>query len=58
MAHYIIEKEGNYMLVPLPDEAWAILQSQLINKKFIFPFISSSITAGFQRVRDSLGKAG
>lgn len=36
MAHYIIEKEGNYMLVPLPDEAWAILQSQLINKNLYF----------------------
>lgn len=50
MAHYIIKKEGNYMLVPLLGEAWTILQSQLKNQKFIFPFISSSITAGFQRV--------
>ncbi len=50
MAHYIIEKESNYMLVPLLGDAWAIVQSQLKNLKFIFPFISSSITAGFQRV--------
>ena len=57
MAHYIIEKGSNYMLVPLLGEAWTILQSQLKHHKFIFPFISSSITAGFQRVRNSLGKA-
>lgn len=58
MAHYIIKKRGQLYAVPLLGEAWTILQSQLKHHKFIFPFISSLITAGFQRVRDSLGKAG
>ena len=51
------KKEGNHMLVPLLGEAWTILQSQPKNEKLIFPYNSSSVTAGFQRVRNILGIA-
>ena len=51
------KKEGNHMLVPLLGEAWTILQSQPKNEELIFPYNSSSVTAGFQRVRNILGIA-
>ncbi|OCG08842.1 integrase [Gilliamella sp. wkB178] len=51
------KKIGNHMLVPLLGNAWKILQSQPKNNELIFPYNSKSVTAGFQRVRNSLGIA-
>ena len=49
------KKEGNHMKVALLGEAWEIAQRQPRNGDLIFPYNSRSVTAGFQRVRDSLG---
>ncbi|VTP16085.1 site-specific tyrosine recombinase XerC [Phytobacter ursingii] len=49
------KKEGNHMQVALLGEAWDIVQRQPRKSELIFPYKSSSVTAGFQRVRESLG---
>jgi integrase len=49
------KKTGNHMLVPLLGGAWEILQKQPKNKEQVFPFNSRSVSAGYQRVRNSLG---
>lgn len=49
------KKEGNHMNVALLGEAWDIVQRQPRKSELIFPYISSSVTAGFQRVRSALG---
>lgn len=43
------------MLVPLLGEAWDIAMRQPRGGEFIFPYNSTSVTAGFQRVRTALG---
>ncbi|OKP02634.1 tyrosine-type recombinase/integrase [Xenorhabdus eapokensis] len=49
------KKAGNHMLVPLLGEAWEIVQRQPRKSELIFPYNPKSVTAGFQRVRNSLG---
>jgi len=49
------KKAGNHMLVPLLGGAWEILSRQPRNDERIFPYNSSSVSAGFQRVRNKLG---
>ncbi|MBV8043830.1 site-specific integrase, partial [Pluralibacter sp.] len=49
------KKGGNHMKVALLGEAWDIVQRQPRKSELIFPYISSSVTAGFQRVRSKLG---
>ncbi len=49
------KKEGNHMKVALLGEAWDIVQRQPKKSEFIFPYNSTSVTAGFQRVRSKLG---
>ncbi len=49
------KKQGNHMLVPLLGESFDIAMRQPKNSEFIFPYNSRSVTAGFQRVRNSLG---
>ncbi|NOI23868.1 tyrosine-type recombinase/integrase [Vibrio mediterranei] len=49
------KKEGNHMWVPLLGEAWEILNRQPKTCDRIFPYNSKSVSAGFQRVRSSLG---
>ncbi|MCX8727011.1 tyrosine-type recombinase/integrase [Gilliamella sp. B2838] len=49
------KKIGNHMLVPLLGDSWNILQSQPKDEVLVFPYNSSSVTAGFQRVRNELG---
>ncbi|HGC4819412.1 tyrosine-type recombinase/integrase, partial [Escherichia coli] len=46
---------GNHMKVALLGEAWDIVQRQPKKSEFIFPYNSTSVTAGFQRVRSKLG---
>ncbi|SFN19804.1 Phage integrase family protein [Izhakiella capsodis] len=48
------KKTGNHMLVPLLGEAWDIVQRQPKTSALIFPYNSLSVTADFQRVRNSL----
>ena len=43
------------MWVPLLGEAWEILNRQPKTCDRIFPYNSKSVSAGFQRVRSSLG---
>lgn len=43
------------MNVALLGEAWDIVQRQPRKSELIFPYISGSVTAGFQRVRSALG---
>ncbi len=43
------------MKVALLGEAWDIVQRQPKKSEFIFPYNSTSVTAGFQRVRSKLG---
>ncbi len=43
------------MKVALLGEAWDIVQRQPQKSEFIFPYNSTSVTAGFQRVRSKLG---
>ena len=49
------KKAGNHMLVPLLGGAWEILNNQPRNEERIFPYQSTSVTSGFQRVRNKLG---
>lgn len=49
------KKTGNHMTVPLLGEAWDILIKQPKTSDRIFPYHSTSVTAGFQRVRNVLG---
>ena len=49
------KKVGNHMLVPLLGGAWEILKRQPKDQDRVFPYNSRSVTAGFQRVRNSLG---
>lgn len=49
------KKSGNHQWVPLLGDSWDIIQRQPKNDERIFPYNSRSVTAGFQRVRNSLG---
>ena len=49
------KKSGNNMLVPLIGGAFELITKQPEKDERIFPYNSRSVTAGFQRVRDSLG---
>lgn len=49
------KKEGNHMIVPLLGGSFDIVMKQPRTSPFIFPYNSRSVTAGFQRVRNSLG---
>ena len=49
------KKSGNHMLVPLIGGAWELLQKQERKDERVFPYNESSVTAGFQRVRNALG---
>lgn len=49
------KKEGNHMQVALLGEAWEIVQRQPKKSELIFPYNGSSVSSGFQRVRESLG---
>ncbi|BCL71355.1 integrase [Vibrio nigripulchritudo] len=49
------KKQGNHMIVPLLAESFDIVMRQPKNCTLIFPYNSRSVTAGFQRVRNSLG---
>ncbi|MGL4225438.1 MAG: tyrosine-type recombinase/integrase [Vibrio sp.] len=49
------KKEGNHMIVPLLGDSMAIVMRQERQGALIFPYNSRSVTAGFQRVRNSLG---
>ncbi|MGF1762447.1 site-specific integrase [Aliivibrio kagoshimensis] len=49
------KKEGNHMLVPLLAGSYDIVLKQEKKGALIFPYNSGSVTAGFQRVRNSLG---
>lgn len=49
------KKQGNHMVVPLLAESFDIAMKQPKTGSLIFPYNSRSVTAGFQRVRNSLG---
>ncbi|EHE4123918.1 site-specific integrase [Salmonella enterica subsp. enterica serovar Bareilly] len=49
------KKAGNHMKVPLLGEAWNILHRQPKTSELIFPYNPRSVTAGFQRVRKTIG---
>ncbi|MEH6630200.1 MAG: site-specific integrase [Halopseudomonas aestusnigri] len=49
------KKAGNHMLVPLLGGSWEILKNQPKTDERIFPYNSKSVSAGFQRARNSLG---
>lgn len=49
------KKEGNHMIVPLLAGSFDIVMRQPKDNDLIFPYNSRSVTAGFQRVRNSLG---
>ncbi|MBV7264125.1 site-specific integrase [Photobacterium sp. WH24] len=49
------KKEGNHMIVPLLGESFDIAMKQDRRNDLIFPYNPRSVTAGFQRVRNSLG---
>ncbi|MDO6583227.1 site-specific integrase [Photobacterium sp. 2_MG-2023] len=49
------KKEGNHMIVPLLGESFEIAMRQERSNELIFPYNPRSVTAGFQRVRNSLG---
>ena len=49
------KKEGNHMLVPMLGGAWEIINKQPKISDLVFPYNASSVTAGFQRVRNKLG---
>ncbi|GLQ74456.1 integrase [Vibrio penaeicida] len=49
------KKQGNHMIVPLLAGSFDIAMRQPRNSALIFPYNSRSVTAGFQRVRNSLG---
>lgn len=48
------KKEGNHMIAPLLGESFNIAIKQNKRNEYIFPYNSRSVTAGFQRVRNSL----
>jgi len=49
------KKEGNHMIVPLLAGSFDLIAKQSETEERIFPYNSKSVTAGFQRVRKSLG---
>ena len=49
------KKEGNHMIAPLLAGSFDIVMRQEKTNALIFPYNSRSVTAGFQRVRNSLG---
>jgi len=49
------KKEGNHMIAPLLGGSFDIITKQDKSNEKIFPYNSKSVTAGFQRVRTSLG---
>lgn len=49
------KKQGNHMIVPLLAESFDIAMRQPKSSPLIFPYNPRSVTAGFQRVRNSLG---
>lgn len=49
------KKAGNHMLVPLLGHSPEIIERQPRNQALIFPYQATSVTAGFQRVRNKLG---
>ena len=49
------KKEGNHMIVPLLGGSFDLIKKQEKIKSRIFPYNSKSVTAGFQRVRTSIG---
>ena len=49
-----LEKEGNHMIVPLLAGSYDITKKQSEENDRIFPYNSTSVTAGFQRVRNTL----
>ena len=49
------KKEGNHMIVPLLGDSMDIILRRENKGELIFPYNSRSVTAGFQRVRNSLG---
>lgn len=49
------KKTGNHMIVPLLAGSFDIALKQPRDNDLIFPYNSRSVTAGFQRVRNSLG---
>ncbi|WCE29979.1 site-specific integrase [Vibrio sp. SCSIO 43137] len=49
------KKAGNHMIVPLLGESFDIAMRQPNKNELIFPYNPRSVTAGFQRVRNSLG---
>ncbi len=49
------KKEGNHMIVPLLAGSFDLITKQPEIEERIFPYNSKSVTAGFQRVRKSLG---
>ena len=48
------KKEGNHMIAPLLGGAFNIAMKQPKSNELIFPYNSRSVTAGFQRVRNTL----
>ncbi|WP_417448433.1 tyrosine-type recombinase/integrase [Idiomarina abyssalis] len=48
------KKEGNHMIVPLLAESFDIAMKQPQTSELVFPYNPRSVTAGFQRVRNSL----
>lgn len=49
------KKEGNHMIVPLLGGSFDIVMRQPVSDDLIFPYNATSVTAGFQRVRNELG---
>ncbi|WP_299002298.1 site-specific integrase [uncultured Shewanella sp.] len=49
------KKEGNHMIVPLLAGSFDIAMRQPKTNDLIFPYKPTSVTAGFQRVRNALG---
>lgn len=49
------KKEGNHMIVPLLGDSMNIVMCQERKSDRIFPYNPRSVSAGFQRVRNSLG---
>ena len=49
------KKAGNHMIVPLLGGSYDIAARQPRDGELIFPYNATSVTAGFQRVRSSLG---
>jgi len=49
------KKEGNHLIVPLLGGSFDVVMKQNKEGELVFPYNSRSVTAGFQRVRNSLG---